>query len=71
MIHIGFLPEQIDALHRERILHPDPPGAAEDGGGRLKSQGLPHQEIGRASLIPVNTLRSDFRQFQEGGIERL
>jgi transposase len=36
-----------------------------------KSQGLPHQDICRSARISENTPRTDLRQFQEGGVERL
>jgi transposase len=71
MIHIGFSPEQIDALHQERFHHPHPRVQLKMEAVYLKAQGLPHQEICRLARISENTLRSYLRQFQEGGIERL
>ena len=71
MIHIDFTPEQIDALHHERFHHPHPRVQLKMEAVYLKSQGRPHQDIGRLVRISENTLRSYLRQFQEGGIERL
>ena len=37
----------------------------------LKSEGLPHGRIAKLLDISENTLREYFREFQDGGVERL
>jgi transposase len=71
MITIDFTAQEIDALHRERFHHPHPRVRLKMEAVYLKSQGLPHHDIGRLTRISENTLRSYLRQYQEGGLERL
>src|SRR6187549_3123275 len=71
MIHIDFSPEQVDALHHERFHHPHPRVQLKMEAVYLKSQGLPHHDICRLARISENTLRTDLRQYKEGGVERL
>jgi transposase len=71
MIKIEFTPEQIDELDYERYHYPHPTVQRKMEAVYLKSQGLPHAEIGRLCRICETTLVTYLRQYQEGGIERL
>jgi len=63
--------QERQALHSERFHHPDPGVQRKMEVLHLKSLGLPHHEIVRITHLCPNTIRSYFRQYQEGGIERL
>lgn len=71
MIKIEFTKEDIDSLNYERYHHPHPSVQRKMEALWLKSQGLSHGEIARLANISPNTLRSYFRDFIEGGIEKL
>jgi transposase len=72
MIHLDFSPESIEELLYERRYHPHPRVRQKMEVLYYKSQGLPHKTIcelshvrGRATLVRY------FRQYQEGGVDRL
>jgi len=71
MLKIEFSTTEIEALHYERFHHPHPRVQMKMEAVYLKSQKLPHQEIGRLTGISGNTLRSYLCDYQAGGIERL
>lgn len=71
MIRIEFAEEQIEQLRHERFAHPHPRVQKKMEALLLKSEGLPHGRIAQLLGISENTLREYFREFLEGGIERL
>ena len=71
MITIEFTQEEIDALEYERYHHPDPKVQKRMEVLYLKSQGLPHQEIGRLCRISKTTLVDLLRKYLDNGIEGL
>ncbi len=71
MLRMEFTEQEREALHYERFHHPDPAVQRKMEVLHLKSLGLPHHEIVRITHLCPNTIRSYFRQYQEGGMERL
>ena len=71
MMHLEFSEEDVQQLKFERFYHPHPRVQKKMEALLLKSQELPHQRICEIVGICGNTLRSYFREFQEGGVERL
>ena len=71
MIHLEFNEEEKQALYYERFNHPDPRVQKKMEALWLKSQKLPHHQIVQLVGISANTLRNYFRDYQEGGIEKL
>lgn len=71
MIKIEFSEADVKALDYERYHHPHPRVQRKMEAVYLKSQGLPHQEIGRLTGITGNTLRRYLREYQMGGLQRL
>lgn len=71
MIRIEFTEEQIEQLRHERFAHPHPRVQKKMEALLLKSEGLPHGRIAKLLDISENTLREYFREFLEGGLERL
>lgn len=71
MIRIEFTKEAIDKLRYERFHHPHPRVQRKMEALLLKSEGLPHHQITRILGVSENTLRQYFREYEEGGVERL
>jgi transposase len=71
MIQIEFTEEQIEQLRHERFAHPHPRVQKKMEALLLKSEELPHGRIAKLLEISENTLREYFREFLDGGIERL
>ncbi len=71
MIQIEFTEDQIEQLRQERFTHPHPRVQKKMEALLLKSEGLPHGRIAKLLGISENTLREYFREFLDGGIERL
>lgn len=71
MFRIEFTEEQIEQLRQERFSHPHPRVQKKMEALLLKSEGLPHACIAKLLGICENTLRAYFREFLDGGIERL
>ena len=71
MIRIEFTEGQIEQLRHERFAHPHPRVQKKMEALLLKSEGLPHGRIAKLLEISENTLREYFREFLDGGIERL
>lgn len=71
MIRIEFTDEQLGLLRHERFAHPHPRVQKKMEALLLKSEGLPHGRIAKLLEISENTLREYFREFLDGGIERL
>lgn len=71
MIHIEFTEEDIQALNYERYHHPHPQVQRKMEALWLKSQGLAHKDIARLTNISPNTSRQYFRDYAEGGIQKL
>ena len=71
MIRIEFTEEQLERLRHERFAHPHPCVQKKMEALLLKSEHLPHGRIAKLLEIRENTLREYFREFLEGGVERL
>lgn len=71
MINIPFTGEQVAQLKYERFHHPHPRVQRKMEALYLKAMGMPHQEICRLVGVSANTLRSYFREFIDGGVDRL
>jgi len=72
MIRLEFTPETIEELLHEKQYHPHPRVRQKMEVLYYKSQGMPHQEICKYSNIRGRaTLARYFRQYQEGGLDRL
>lgn len=71
MIEFDFSPADIAALQHERYHHPHPRVQRKMEALYLKSQELPHHQIAHLTGICENTLRGYFREYAQGGIERL
>jgi len=71
MIKIKFTEADKQALNYQRYHHHHPRVKVKMEALWLKSQGLSHKEIIRLTGISPNTLRSYFRDYLEGGIEKL
>jgi transposase len=71
MLHLTFTEDDLAALQFERYHHPHPRVQRRMEALWLKSQNLSHDAIARITGISPNTLRSYFRDFQQGGVEAL
>lgn len=71
MLHLAFSEDDLVALQFERYHHPHPRVQRRMEALWLKSQQLSHEEIARITGICPNTLRSYFRDFQQGGVAAL
>jgi transposase len=71
LIQLTFTAEDIEQLHYERFHHPHPRVQRKMEALYLKSQGLPHWEIGQLIRVTKPTLASYFRDYQAGGIAKL
>ena len=71
MIRIEFTEEQIEQLRHERFTPPHPRVQKKLEALWLKSEGFPQGRIAQLLDISENTLREYFREFLDGGIERL
>lgn len=71
MIRIEFTEKQVEQLRRERFTHPHPRVQKKMEALLLKSEGLPHARIATLLDVCENTLREYFREFLDGGIDRL
>lgn len=61
----------IEVLHYERYHHPHPRVQRKMEALYLKSQGYPHWEIAQLVRVSEVTLVKYFRDYQNGGIEKL
>lgn len=71
MIRISFNENEINKLEYERYHYPDPKVQRKMEALYLKSQNIKHQKICRLCRISPVTLVEYFRQYIDGGIERL
>jgi transposase len=71
MIQIEFTEEDLKALNYERYHHPHPSVQRKMEVLWLKGHGLPHDEIAQLADVSPNTMRSYFRDYQAGGLEKL
>jgi transposase len=71
MIQIEFTEEDMKALNHERYHHPHPSVQRKMEVLWLKAHGLAHDEIVKLADVSPNTIRSYFRDYAEGGIEKL
>ena len=71
MLTLEFSPTDQAALQYERYHHPHPIVQRKMEALWLKSHGLPHHLIATLTTVSENTLRTYFRQYQNGGIEQL
>ena len=71
MIHIDFTDDEVEQLRDGTYSHPHPRVRKKMHCLLLKSQGLPHQEIGKIVGICQDTLRTYFEQYIADGIEGL
>ena len=71
MLQIDFSSEDIDALFKERYLHPHPWVQERMEALYLKSQKVAHGEIQRLLKISTRTIVRWIRMYQQGGIEAL
>jgi len=71
MIELHFSPTDVETLDHERYHHPHPRVQRKMEALYLKSQDLPHHQIAHLTGVCGNTLRSYFREYGQGGIERL
>lgn len=71
MLRLDFTEADKRVLARERFDHHHPRVRRRMEVLWLKSQGLAHHEVARLAGVSAKTMRSYFRQYVEGGIERL
>lgn len=71
MIKLAFTEAEKDELQYERHHHPYPDVRLKMEVIWLKSQNLPHREIGRLTGVGSTTLTAYLRKYREGGIEAL
>jgi transposase len=71
MIQIELTEEEMKAINYERYHHPHPTVQRKMEVLWLKGHGLAHDEITRLADVSPNTMRSYFRDYEEGGIEKL
>lgn len=71
MLRLDFTEGDKRVLARERFHHHHPRVRRRMEVLWLKSQGLAHQEVARLAGVSAKTMRSYFRQYVEGGTERL
>jgi transposase len=71
MIQLKFTEAQKQALHYERFNHPHPRVQLKMEVLWLKSQDLPHHQICQLAGVTENTMRTYFREYEEGGVEKL
>lgn len=71
MIKIEFTEEELQALNYERYHHPHPRVQRKMEALWLKSQKIPHNQIAKLTGISINIATSYFREYKEGGLEKL
>jgi len=71
MIQINFTTEDINIFQRDRYYHPHPHVMRKMEVLFLKSLNLPHDLICRIGSVSPNTMRSYFKEYIEGGIEKV
>lgn len=71
MLRLEFSQAEQEALAEGRFYHPHPHVQRKMEALWLKSLDVPHGLIGRICQVSPNTLRSYFREYQQGGMERL
>lgn len=72
MIKLEFSPEAVEELLYEKRYHPHPRVRQKMEALYYKSQGIPHHQICQLSAIRGRaTLVRYFREYQEGGLDRL
>lgn len=71
MLQIPFTPEELQAVQCERLRHPHPRVRLKMQVLWFKSKGLPHAQICQLAGVSANTMLQYFREFLEGGIERV
>ena len=71
MIQIEFAEEEMKAFNHERYHHPHPSVQRKMEVLWLKAHGLAHDEISQLADVSPNTLRRYFREYEEGGLEKL
>ena len=72
MIRLEFTPETIEELLHEKRHHPHPRVRQKMEVLYYKSQNMPHQDICKLSHVRGRaTFVRYFRQYQEGGLDRL
>jgi transposase len=71
MLKIDIPASDIEMLRHERYHHPHPRVQLKMDVLLLKALGLPNSLIIRITGVGDNTLREYWKQYQEGGIERL
>lgn len=71
MVKIEFSDVEKKALHHERYNHSHPCVRLKMEALWLKSQLIPHKEIGRLTGISSTTLTSYLKEYEQGGIEAL
>jgi transposase len=72
MIHLDFTPKTIEELLHEKRHHPHPRVRQKMEVLYYKSQGMSHEDISNHSKVRGRaTLARYFRQYQEGGLDRL
>ena len=71
MLHIEFSDEQKHMLREQRFNYPHPHVQRKMDALLLKSFGVPHHTIAAILDVDLNTLRTYFRDYLQGGIEQL
>jgi transposase len=71
MIRITFTESDIEQLRYERFHHPHPRVQRKMEAVLLKSEGISHKNICNITGVCGNTIRTYFRDYADGGIERL
>src|SRR6185369_11474015 len=70
-ILLSFSQQDIEQLRYERFHHPHPWVQQKMEALLLKAHGLPHHQIASITGVCENTLRSYFKHYLQGGINRL
>src|SRR5947209_14990324 len=71
MLQLSFTQEEIHELDYQRYHHPHPRVQRKMEALLLKAKGLPHHQIACCVGVCENTMRSYFKQYQNGGVEAL
>jgi len=71
MLKIDFTPKAIDDVYQQFMEHPSGPAKKKLHVVYLKSQGLPHQEIGRIARTSADSVTRYLKDYDEGGLAAL
>ena len=71
MMRLQFTAADIEELRHQRYRHPHPRVQRKMEALYLKALGYPHHEIAKIAGVSETTVRTYFRQYQQGGMAAL